>query len=109
MSKPVLQTNVPGFPCRRGKVRDVYDLRDRLVIVATDRISAFDWVLPTPIPYKVFVLTGLTCFWLDLLKIPNHLLSLEPADMGPAFRDRSDEIAGRSMLVKKTSVVPIEC
>ena len=109
MSKPVLETHVPGYPCRRGKVRDVYDLGDRLVIVATDRISAFDWVLPTPIPDKGFLLTGLTCFWLDLLKVANHLLSLKPEEMGTAFRDRFDEIAGRSMLVKKTAVVPIEC
>ena len=109
MSKPVLETHVPGYPCRRGKVRDVYDLGDRLVIVATDRISAFDWVLPTPIPDKGFLLTGLTCFWLDLLKVPNHLLSLKPEEMGAEFRDRFDEIAGRSMLVKKTAVVPIEC
>src|SRR5438132_14275159 len=106
---PLLKSDIPGKPCRRGKVRDVYDLGDRLVIVATDRISAFDWVLPTPIPDKGAVLTGLTCFWLDLLGVPNHLLSLEPEDMGPAFRERFDEIAGRSMLVKKTTVVPIEC
>src|SRR5262249_8444853 len=109
MSEPVYETNIPGYPCRRGKVRDVYDLGDRLVIVASDRISAFDWVLPTPIREKGVVLTGLTQFWLERLGVPNHLLSLDPADMGPAFRDRRAELAGRSMLVKKTSVVPIEC
>ena len=109
MSKPLIQSNIPGLPCRRGKVRDVYDLGDRLVIVATDRISAFDWVLPTPIPDKGAMLTGLTAFWLDRLGVPNHLLSLEPKEMGPAFRDHTDVLAGRSMLVQKTDVVPIEC
>jgi len=58
----MFESHIPGYPCRRGKVRDVYDLGDRLVIVATDRISAFDWVLPTPIPDKGFLLTGLSCF-----------------------------------------------
>src|SRR5579859_5161475 len=109
MSQPLLETNIPGHPVRRGKVRDVYDLGDRLVIVATDRISAFDWVLPTPIPDKGALLTRLTCFWLEQLRVPNHLLSLEPKDMGPAFRERVDQVAGRAMLVKKTNVVPIEC
>jgi phosphoribosylaminoimidazole-succinocarboxamide synthase len=109
MPTPLLQSQVPGYPCRRGKVRDVYDLGDRLVIVATDRISAFDWVLPSGIPDKGRVLTGLTRFWLDYLGVPNHFLSLDLADMGPAFAERSDELAGRSMLVRKTQVVPIEC
>jgi phosphoribosylaminoimidazole-succinocarboxamide synthase len=71
---PLLLSEIPGVPCRRGKVRDVYDLGDKLVIVATDRISAFDWVLPTGIPDKGRVLTQLTLFWLEYLKIPNHLL-----------------------------------
>jgi phosphoribosylaminoimidazole-succinocarboxamide synthase len=103
------QTQVPGYPCRRGKVRDVYDLGDRLVLVATDRLSAFDWVLPTPIPDKGRVLTALTLFWLDFLKVPNHLISTNLADMGPAFAERKAELEGRSTLVKKTTVVPIEC
>jgi phosphoribosylaminoimidazole-succinocarboxamide synthase len=106
---PLLQSNVPGYPVRRGKVRDVYDLGDRLVIVATDRISAFDWVLPTAIPDKGRVLTALTLFWLDYLGVPNHYLSSDPKDMGPAFAAQSDILAGRSMLVRKTQVVPIEC
>jgi phosphoribosylaminoimidazole-succinocarboxamide synthase len=109
MSTPLLQSQVPGHPCRRGKVRDVYDLGDRLVIVATDRISAFDWVLPTGIPDKGRVLTALTRFWLDYLGVPNHLLSTDPAAMGPEFAARSGELAGRTMLVRKTTVVPIEC
>ena len=106
---PLARSNVPGYPCRRGKVRDVYDLGDRLVLVATDRISAFDWVLPTPIPDKGSVLTSLSLFWFDFLKVPNHLLSTNLAAMGPAFAARSDELEGRSTLVKKTTVVPIEC
>jgi phosphoribosylaminoimidazole-succinocarboxamide synthase len=108
-SSALLQSEVPGFPVRRGKVRDVYDLGDRLVIVATDRISAFDWILPTPIPDKGRVLTGLTLFWLDMLKVPNHLISVEPREMGPAFAAQRDVFEGRSMLVKKATVVPIEC
>jgi phosphoribosylaminoimidazole-succinocarboxamide synthase len=109
MSKVLLQSSVPGFPCRRGKVRDVYDLGDRLVIVASDRISAFDWVLPTAIPDKGKVLTQLTVYWLEAIGIPNHMISLDLAQMGPAFVERRDELEGRSMLVRKTKVVPIEC
>jgi phosphoribosylaminoimidazole-succinocarboxamide synthase len=106
---PLLQSNVPGFPCRRGKVRDIYDLGDRLAIVATDRISAFDWVLPTGIPDKGRVLTGLTRFWLEHLGIANHLLSMNLPDIGPAFAERAGELQGRTMLVRKTLVTPIEC
>src|SRR3954447_3663471 len=105
----LLQSDIPGVPCRRGKVRDVYDLGDRLVLGATDRISAFDWVLPTGIPDKGRVLTALTLFWLDFLKVPNHLISTDVEAMGPAFAARRDELHGRSCLVKKASVVPIEC
>src|SRR5690348_5589191 len=105
----LLRSNVPGYPCRRGKVRDVYDLGDRLVIVATDRISAFDWVLPTAIPDKGRVLTALTLFWLDHLGVPNHLLSTNLAEMGPAFVERAADLMGRTCLVRKASVVPIEC
>jgi phosphoribosylaminoimidazole-succinocarboxamide synthase len=105
----LLRSDVPGYPCRRGKVRDVYDLGDRLVIVATDRLSAFDWVLPTAIPDKGRVLSALTLFWLDYLGVPNHLLSTDLADMGPAFASRAAELAGRTCLVRKASVVPIEC
>jgi len=109
MSSALLQSQVHGVPCRRGKVRDVYDLGDRLVIVATDRISAFDWVLPTGIPDKGRVLTGMTKFWLDFLKVPNHLLSMDVSAMGPAFAAQKEPLAGRSMLVRKTEVVPVEC
>jgi phosphoribosylaminoimidazole-succinocarboxamide synthase len=106
---PLLQSEVAHYPCRRGKVRDVYDLGDRLVIVATDRISAFDWVLPTGIPDKGRVLTALTLFWLDYLGVPNHFLSADPRDMGAAFAAQAEVLGGRSMLVRKTQVVPIEC
>jgi phosphoribosylaminoimidazole-succinocarboxamide synthase len=109
MMPPLLQSDVPGYPCRRGKVRDVYDLGDRLVIVATDRISAFDWVLPTGIPDKGRVLTALTGFWFDFLGVPNHLLGTDLKDMGPAFAGRADVLAGRTMLVRKAAVVPVEC
>jgi phosphoribosylaminoimidazole-succinocarboxamide synthase len=106
---PFLQSQVPGYPCRRGKVRDVYDLGDRLVIIATDRISAFDWVLPTGIPDKGRVLTNLTKFWLDYLGVPNHLLSMDVSEMGPAFAAQAGVLAGRTMLVHKARVVPVEC
>ena len=109
MSAPLLESKLNGYPCRRGKVRDVYDLGDQLVIVATDRISAFDWVLPTAIPDKGRVLTSLTLFWLKFLEIPNHLLSTDLKQMGPAFAAQADLLRGRSMLVKKTAVVPVEC
>ncbi|MHB1423981.1 MAG: phosphoribosylaminoimidazolesuccinocarboxamide synthase [Gemmataceae bacterium] len=102
-------SDIPGYPCRRGKVRDVYDLGDRLVLVAADRISAFDWVLPTAIPDKGRVLTALTLFWFRYLDVPNHLLSTDLADMGAAFAENADELAGRTCLVRKASVVPIEC
>ena len=105
----LLQSQVPGHPCRHGKVRDVYDLGDRLVIVATDRISAFDWVLPTGIPDKGSILTSMSLFWFDFLKVPNHLLSTDVDKMGPAFAAQKDVLTGRSMLVRKAEVVPFEC
>ncbi len=105
----VLQTSLPGVAVRRGKVRDIYDLGDNLLLVSTDRISAFDWVLPTGIPDKGRVLTGLSAFWFDHLKTPNHLLSTDVEDMDlPNGVDRG-ELAGRTMLVRKTKVAPIEC
>src|ERR671926_1722436 len=97
---PLLQSNVPGVPCRRGKVRDVYDLGPQLVLVATDRISAFDWVLPTGIPDKGRVLTALTLFWLDRLGVPNHLIGTDLTAMGPEFASRAGALAGRTCLVR---------
>lgn len=103
----VRETHVPGYPVRRGKVRDVYDLGDRLAVVATDRISAFDHILTPPIPGKGKLLTALSVFWFDFLKVPHHLLSTRLADLPPAFHQ--PELDGRTMLVRKTTVVPIEC
>jgi phosphoribosylaminoimidazole-succinocarboxamide synthase len=107
----LLETNLNGLPKRRGKVRDVYDLgADRLLIVATDRISAFDWVLPDGIPDKGRVLTGLSVFWFDRLKARHHLLSTNPDDAGLNLdRATRDAIEGRSMIVRKAEVIPFEC
>src|SRR5438093_958436 len=108
--KVLRETQFAGLsPSARGKVRDIYDLGDKLLIVATDRLSAFDVILPTPIPDKGRVLTQLSLFWFDLLKdvIPNHVIT---ATEFPAPFDKfSDELAGRSMLVRKTKPLPIEC
>jgi phosphoribosylaminoimidazole-succinocarboxamide synthase len=103
------QSNIAGYPCRRGKVRDIYDLGEQLVIVATDRISAFDWVMPTPIPNKGVLLTQLTLFWLAKLNVPNHLISADLAAMPQAFQAAADQLTGRTMLVRKAEVVPFEC
>jgi phosphoribosylaminoimidazole-succinocarboxamide synthase len=104
------ETKFAGIsPAMRGKVRDIYDAGDELLIVATDRLSAFDVILPTPIPDKGRVLTQLSLFWFDLLRdvIPNHVLS---ATKFPApFDAYLEELAGRSMLVRKTVPLPIEC
>src|ERR1700759_5620577 len=96
----LLRSEVPGVPCRRGKVRDVYDLGDRLVLVATERVSAFDHVLPTGLPDKGRILTALTLFWLNPLGVENHLISADLAAMPPAFAARP-ELRGRSCLVDK--------
>src|SRR6266481_9999900 len=101
------ESALAGVPVRRGKVRDVYDFGDSLLIVATDRISAFDWVLPTGIPDKGRVLTQLTLFWLEYLKVPNHLLATDVKQMGLAFAERAEVLTGRSMLVRKAKVVPL--
>jgi phosphoribosylaminoimidazole-succinocarboxamide synthase len=109
MLAPLLQSQVPEYPCRRGKVRDVYDLGDRLVIIATDRISAFDWVLPTGIPDKGRILTSMTLFWLDYLAVPNHLIGIDVRAMPGPFAKHAEVLEGRTMLVRKAEVVPIEC
>ncbi len=110
VSRIIQETHFAGLtPAARGKVRDIYDLGDRLLIVATDRLSAFDVILPTPIPDKGRVLTQLSLFWFDLLKevIPNHVLSA--TDFPAAFDVYRDDLAGRSMVVRKTQPLPIEC
>jgi len=108
--KTISETNFAGLtPSVRGKVRDIYDLGDKLLIVATDRLSAFDVILPTPIPDKGRVLTQLSLFWFNLIKdvLPNHVLS---ATEFPAPFDKFEgDLAGRSMLVQKTQPLPVEC
>jgi phosphoribosylaminoimidazole-succinocarboxamide synthase len=105
----VLQTSLTGLPVRRGKVRDIYDLGDRLLLVSTDRISAFDWVLPSGIPDKGRVLTQIAAFWFDLLGEPNHLVTTDVDRMElPEGVDRST-LRGRATLCRKAEVVPIEC
>jgi phosphoribosylaminoimidazole-succinocarboxamide synthase len=104
-NKVVLQTDVPSLKLRaRGKVRDIYDDGDRLLFIATDRISAFDYILATGIPEKGRVLTQMTLFWLDFLRdtIPNHFLSTDMSGL-PA------ELDGRSMWVKRANMIDIEC
>lgn len=106
---PLLQSELPGIPVRRGKVRDVYDFGDRLLLVASDRISAFDWVLPTGIPDKGRVLTKISEFWFGVLGVPHHLLSMDPTAVPLPSGVDPELLRGRSMVVRKSSVVPIEC
>ena len=98
-------------PDAQGKVRDLYDLGDKLLLVASDRISAFDYILEDEIPYKGQVLTQLSCFWFDLLSdvVDNHLISADVADLPEKFKPNADKLAGRFMLVKKANMFPIEC
>jgi phosphoribosylaminoimidazole-succinocarboxamide synthase len=107
----VMETDLEGLKAWRGKVRDIYDLGDRLLIVATDRLSAYDVVMPTGIPDKGRVLTGLSLFWFEFLAdiTPHHLLSADLADMPEAVRARPEVFQGRSMLVRKARVFPVEC
>lgn len=105
----MLQSEISGVPVRRGKVRDVYDLGDTLLFVATDRISAFDYILPNGIPRKGEVLTRLSRFWFDLLNVPCHLLSDDPGEAALPPGTNIDSLRGRSMVVRKTEVIPIEC
>ena len=112
MPSPALhETHLPDRqPPHRGKVRDIYDLGDSLVIVATDRISAYDWVNPTPIPDKGKVLTQLSLFWFDQVAdiIDNHLISADLADFPEDFQKHADQFEGRSMLVRKCEMYAIE-
>ena len=109
MRRAVINTQVEQFPVRRGKVRDVYDLGDRLLLVTTDRISAFDWVLPNGIPDKGRVLTQISAFWFHRLDEPNHLISTDVRQFGLPAEVNLEPLDGRAMLVRKTKVVPIEC
>ncbi|HEX6209281.1 MAG TPA: phosphoribosylaminoimidazolesuccinocarboxamide synthase, partial [Methylomirabilota bacterium] len=108
----MVTTSLPGLPrFRRGKVRDVYDLGDTLLIVATDRVSAFDYVLGSGIPDKGRVLTQLSAFWFEQLAgvVPNHFLTLDVTAYPPETRPWADLLRGRSMLVRKTRPLEIEC
>jgi phosphoribosylaminoimidazole-succinocarboxamide synthase len=110
MNLAISQTDFPGLPLRgRGKVRDIYDLGDRLLIVATDRLSAFDVVLPTPIPDKGRVLTQLSLFWFDKLSevVPQHVI--EARNFTGELAPYATDLAGRAMLVRRTDPFPIEC
>jgi phosphoribosylaminoimidazole-succinocarboxamide synthase len=109
MPSTILETSLDALPVRRGKVRDIYDLGDRLLLVSTDRISAFDWVLPSGIPDKGRVLTQLSRFWFDRFDVPHHLLSCDVADFDLPTGIDLEPLVGRSMLVRKSEVVPIEC
>jgi phosphoribosylaminoimidazole-succinocarboxamide synthase len=111
-STPVIQTDLQGLTLlNRGKVRDLYDLDDALLIVTTDRVSAFDVILPTPIPGKGALLTAMSEFWFDLLGdiVPNHLITTDVEAMGPAVAPHVDILRGRSMLVRKAEPLPVEC
>ena len=111
MPTALLQSALP-FPVRRGKVRDVYDLGEALLIVATDRISAFDCVMPNGIPDKGKILTALSLFWFERIRqldVPIHLIASDVPDYPAPVREYADQLEGRSMLVRKASVVPVEC
>ena len=112
MENTILETNFETLKLlKRGKVRDMYDLGDQLLMVATDRISAFDVVMPDPIPDKGKVLTQISLFWFGIMEtlIPNHLISSDPKNFPRVCQPYADMLSGRSMLVKKATPLPIEC
>jgi phosphoribosylaminoimidazole-succinocarboxamide synthase len=111
MNDVVLQTNIAGQEPKRGKVRDIYELGDKLLIVATDRISAFDVVMANGIPYKGIVLTQISKFWFDFLSgdVEHHLIADRVSEFPAPFCDFDERLDRRSMLVKKVEVLPIEC
>lgn len=104
-------TTMERRPDSRGKVRDIYDAGENLLMVATDRISAFDFILPDEIPFKGEVLNRISAFWFDKFAdiVANHLVSIDPADFPEEFAEYRDYLAGRAMLVKKAQTIPIEC
>lgn len=112
MERTIGDVELAGIPLfKKGKVRNVFEIDDKLLIVATDRISAFDWVLPSLIPFKGNVLTQLSKFWFDFVALacPNHLIATETSEFPAALRPFKDILDKRSMLVRKTRVVPVEC
>jgi len=111
-ASPLLETNLPGIKAwKKGKVRDVYDLGDRLLLVATDRLSAFDVVLPTGIPGKGILLTQMSLVWFRLLDdvVPHHVVTADVDEYPAELRAFRDQLEGRSMIVLKTDVLPVEC
>jgi phosphoribosylaminoimidazole-succinocarboxamide synthase len=112
MPNVVFQTNIPGVPApKRGKVRDIYDLGDKLLIVVTDRISAFDVIMPNGIPDKGVVLNQISAYWFKQVEslIPNHVISTDISSLPEAFQKAKDQLIHRSMIVKKASPLPAEC
>jgi len=111
MNRVILETSIPGLPLRRGKVRDVYDLGRQLLIVASDRISAFDVVMPNGIPHKGEILTRISLYWFNQLPggIQHHLLELIEDRAPQGLEPYLDQLRGRAVLVKKAKVLPIEC
>lgn len=111
MTQTILQTDISRSSAKHGKVRDIYELDDKLLIVATDRISAFDVIMANGIPYKGIVLTQISKFWFDFLHsdVEHHLITDDVSEFPAPFCDYCEQLAGRSMLVKKTEVLPVEC
>ncbi len=110
--EPVLRTEIPGVPApRRGKVRDIYDLADRLLIVATDRVSAFDVILPDGITDKGKILNRISLFWFRQMEdiVENHIISSNVEEFPSPFTNYRDMLEGRSILARKASVLPVEC
>lgn len=105
----LLECEIPGVPRKSGKVRDVFDLGDTLLMVVTDRISAFDVILPTGVPGKGQVLNRLSLFWLDFLGMKNHLVTADVEKYPEVLRPYAEDLRGRSMLVKKVKMVEVEC
>lgn len=107
----VTETNLPLKEFKKGKVRDIYDVNDKLLLIVTDRISAFDFVLPEPIPNKGICLTQISKFWFDYFKDTalNHVISADISEFPNELKDYTDILNGRSMLVKKAKVFPVEC
>lgn len=111
MSEPLLEVNIPGRPVdRRGKVRDIFHLGDQVLLVATDRISAFDWVNPVGIPQKGVILTQLAMWWFHQMAdiVPHHVITTDVAHFPAPFCEHPEQLAGRSMLVKRCTMLPIE-
>lgn len=111
MANVILQTQIPDVEVRHGKVRDIYDLGDKLIIAASDRLSAFDVIMKTGIPNKGAILTKISKFWFDFLGdvVENHVISDDVSEFPEPYCNYPDQLAGRSMLIKKTEVLPVEC